>query len=172
MSSTNPRTVSNATTTSRHRSPLDDFRVLGFLVVAGLCQHSSTDSGSACARCSAGSHCASEMSTANCAPWNGRPAATSSLSSVAGTCTFTSWSFTLRMTVAPASRHTLAKVLSVGSARHFNLPDRGHAAPRLPKMSFWKPHSHLASVRSRGRRNRSDHECAETAGIAPETLTQ
>ena len=34
----------------------------------------------------------------------------------------------LRLTVAPASRQTRAKVISVGTFRRFNLPDREHAA--------------------------------------------
>ena len=41
------------------------------------------------------------------------------------------------MTVAPASRHTRANVLSVGTARLFNWPDCGQAARCLPKKSFW-----------------------------------
>ena len=100
----------------------------------------------------------SVMSTANCAPWwIERPAATTSisLSSVAGTCTFMSRNLTLRVTVAPASLHTRANVLSVGKARLFNLPDCGQAARCLPKISFWPPHSHLASVKISGSRNLS-----------------
>ena len=47
---------------------------------------------------------------------------------------------TLRVTVAPASRHTRANILSVGTARLSNLPDCGQAARCLPKISFWPPH--------------------------------
>ena len=43
--------VSNATTTSRHRSPSTSS---AYLVLAGLCQHSSVDS--VCGKCSARSH--------------------------------------------------------------------------------------------------------------------
>ena len=95
------------------------------------------------------------MSTANCAPcWTGRPDATTSISrsSVTETYTFMSRNFTLRVTVAPASRHTRANVLSVGTARLFNPPECGQTARCLPKMSFWPPHSHLASVKSNGKR--------------------
>ena len=40
-----------------------------------------------------------------------------------------------------------AKVISVGTARRFNLTNRGHAALCLPNKSFWPPHSHVASVK-------------------------
>ena len=121
----------------------------------------------------------SVMSTANCAPWwIERPAATTSisLSSVAGTCTFMSRNLTLRVTVAPASRHTRANVLSVGTARLFNLPDCGQAARCLPKISFWPPHSHLASVRISGSRNLSNtsvrncNGCTWNSGPVGETV--
>ena len=69
-------------------------------------------------------------------------------------------SLTLRVTVAPASRHTRANVLSVGMARLFNRPERGQAARCLPKMSF----SHLASVKSNGRRNLSNMSVQKCMG--------
>ena len=77
---------------------------------------------------------------------------------------FMSRNLTLRLTVAPASRHTRANVLSVGTARHFNWPDCGQAARYLPTMSFWPPHSHLASVRSNGRRNLSNTSVRKCMG--------
>ena len=61
----------------------------------------------------------SVMSTANWAPWNsGRPDATTSMhtSSSALTAIFMSRSFTLVRTMAPALRHTRAKVLSGATA--------------------------------------------------------
>ena len=131
MSSTKPRTsllfrppVSNATTTSRHRSPPTSSAYL-----ASLCQQSSFDSGRVCPRRSTRSHCASENDVDGqlCSvvePKTGRNNFHLSLSSVAGTCTFVSRSCTLRVTVAPASPHSRAKVLSVGTARRFNLPER------------------------------------------------
>ena len=76
------------------------------------------------------------MSTASCAPWwMGSPDANTSIacSSSARTSTFMSLNLEFKRTNAPASRHTLARVLSVGTALVRNLPDRGHGARCLPK---------------------------------------
>ena len=80
------------------------------------------------------------MSTASYAPWRmGNPAATSTFrSSLGPTWTLISRNLTLRLTVAPASRQTQAKMISVGTARRFNLPDRGHAVLCLPFFFFAK----------------------------------
>ena len=106
--------------------------------------------------------------TVRCAPWwNGGQAATTSTSLSLVSCG--------NMHVHVPGLHVagdrrpclskhLAMVLSVGTVRRFKLLDGGHAA--LPKMSFWPPRSHLTSVRSNGRRNRSDTRVRD--GCAPQ----
>ena len=82
------------------------------------------------------------MSTASCAR-----------SSLAGTQAFMSRNLASGLTVAPVSRHTLANVRSGPAARTRSRPDLGHAARCLPNASNLLPHSQLASVSGRGRRN-------------------
>ena len=108
------------------------------------------------------------MSTASCAPWfNSRPEASTSIarSSVAGTSMFMSRSFAFNLTVAPASRHTRARVRSVGSALERRRPERGHAARCCPRQSRGAPHTHLASVIERGKRNLSRTNVRNTRGF-------
>ena len=84
--------------------------------------------------------------------------------SVAATATFISRNFMLHRTVAPASLHTLAKVLSGPLARIRNLPEWGHAARCLPNTSNMLPHSHLDSVMSNGSRNLSKIRARKSCG--------
>ena len=84
--------------------------------------------------------------------------------SVAATATFISRNFVLHRTVAPASLHTLAKVLSGPPARIRNLPEWGHAARCLPNTSNMLPHSHLDSVMSNGSRNLSKTRARKSCG--------
>ena len=151
--------VSSATTTSRHRSLATSSAYLA------SSSRRACDSAAPLTVAAVARGAPTEVTALRCAPW-WRPAATTSISrsSVAETCTFVSSSLTLRVNVAPASRHTRAKVLSVGTARLFNLPECGQAARCLPKMSFWPPHSHLASVKSNGRHNLSNTSVRKCMG--------
>ena len=76
----------------------------------------------------------------------------------------------LKRTVAPASRHTRARVRSGACALDFNLPDRGHAARCRPGTSKGDPHSQWASDTWRGelrvtpRRKLGQNEIASEPG--------
>ena len=88
------------------------------------------------------------ISTASRAPWfNSIPEANTSIasSSVAGTLMFMSRNLAFRLTVEPASRHTRARVCSVGTA----LERRRRCWSRKSREP---PHSHLASVINSGNR--------------------
>ena len=67
-------------------------------------------------------------------------------SSLAATARFMSRSIALQRAVAPASRQTLAKVLSGANARVLSLLERLHAALWRPVLSNAIPHSHTFSV--------------------------
>ena len=75
---------------------------------------------------------------------NGSPEAKTlmDLWSSAETLMFMSLSMVLNRTVAPASRHTRAKLRSVGQALVRSLPDLPQAALCLPSVSKGVPHSH------------------------------
>ena len=107
-------------------------------------------------------------SIANCAPsCRGNPMASTSMALlfIALTEMFMSHTFTLARTVAPASRHTLARVLSVGIARLFTRPDRAQAALWRPTRSI-APHSHRASVVCDGRRSLSSNNVRKNPGCS------
>ena len=91
--------------------------------------------------------------------------------SSAETLMFMSLSMVLNWTVAPASRHTRAKLLSVGQALVRSLPDLPQAALCLPSVSKGAPHSHRASTTCSGRRSRSNTKvrksCGQTTNSGP-----
>ena len=137
----------------------DKFGISGFLVTSSLGQDGSIHSGSICERNTAASQHTSQGDVKGqlCPMADGEP--NSQHLNFALVTGINVDAHVPQLDVAsdrcPASRQTWAKVISVATARRFNLPDRGHAAQCLPNRSFWPPHSHVASVRRRGSRKRS-----------------
>ena len=124
--------VSTPTTTSWHRSPSLYSAHFAFLSWrASTNTATSTVEAFGRARPHAVTALRTVVSTASCAPWfNSIPKADTSIarSSVAGTLMFMSFNLAFRLTVAPASRHTRARVRSVGTALERRRPERGHSA--------------------------------------------
>ena len=112
----------------------------------------------------------SVMSTASCAPFcNGNLDARTSMALASKTeipSTFMFLNFTLVLTMAFASWHTLASIFSVGSALARTRPDLGHALRCLPNVSWCPPHSHRASVMCSGNRRRSNSRVRNNSGIS------
>ena len=156
--------VSSARTTTQHRSAATSSEYLSSLSrrswvrrapsTAATCRRGVPQEVNALLRV---------MSTASYAPWRmGNPAATSTFrSSLGSTWTFISRNLTLRLTVAPASRQTRAKMICGNrSPLQPARPRTRRSVPAFfPNKSFWPPHSNVASVRRRGRRRRSKPRC-------------
>ena len=104
------------------------------------------------------------MSTATWAPWcNGSPDARTSMD--LWSLMFMSVSKVLKRTVAPASQHRRAKLLSVGQALVQSLPELPHAALCLPSVSSGGPHPHRASTTQSGGRSRSNTRVRKSCGL-------
>ena len=143
-------------TTTRHLSPWSSSAYLFFLCLIGLVTPHCRGSVNLVA-CRVGApECDvdSELRT-----MMERPDARTSISrySVAATSTFISLNLALHFTVARASLHTLAKVFSGASALLLSLPERGHAALCLSRLSSSTPHPQLAFTTDSGRRNLSNN---------------
>ena len=103
------------------------------------------------------------VSTASCAPFcNGNPDARTSMALASKTeipSTFMSLNFTLVLTMAFASRHTLASVFSVGTALARRRPDLGHDCGVCPTCRGVR-HIHT-----------EPQKCATAIGDAPRATT-
>ena len=160
--------VSNATTTNRQRS--DSRSSAYFLSLSARARVRTTPFVEAAWGCAFPPHVRAHLrvtSTANCAPWcAGNPETNTSmdLSSLAETATFISRRRVLNRTVAPASLQMRAIVLSGEPALVLNLPDLGHAALCLPRVSRGVPHSHCDSTTSNGNRRRSRTRVRKSSG--------
>ena len=130
--------VSTATTTSWHRSLVRSSWY--FRSVAPCCSGDRPIRVCCVRACTSASsqRAPQRMSTASCSVVQWKTGRQNSIarSSLAGTQAFVSRSLALGLTVAPASRHTLANVRSGPAARTRSRPDLGHAALCLPNTCF------------------------------------
>ena len=151
-----PPPVSMPTTTSRHRSPAHNSAYFTSFWWRGLFQNCSINCSGIRTGAAACCHCAPD-SDVHCqlrSVVDSRPEASTSIarSSVAGTSMFMSRSFAFNLTVAPTSRHTRARVRSVGGALERRRPERGHAARCCPRQSRGAHTRNLSRTNVRNKR--------------------